>query len=224
MTIYALIPARGSSKRIPGKNLIEFHGKEIIRWPLETLKSSALVDRLFVSSDSAEILAVAEKEGAETVLRAPELSDDMTGIAAVVREFIKSQNMRPKDIVVCVLATNVWLKEKRLEEGLRIISQDKDVMVVALGRYGHPISRRIRKERGSFKMHITSNASAVTQGEEDIFFDAGYYYIARAETWLNRREVFSLPVKGIELKRYEFLDIDDYEDLELARRIFNQNE
>jgi len=55
----AVIPARGGSKRIPRKNIRDFCGKPMIAWPIETARSSGLFDRIIVSTDDAEIAAVA---------------------------------------------------------------------------------------------------------------------------------------------------------------------
>jgi len=77
--VLALIPARGGSKGVPRKNLREAGGRPLIAWSIEAARSSALVDRVVVSSDDAEILAVAREWGAETPFTRPaELARDDT--------------------------------------------------------------------------------------------------------------------------------------------------
>ena len=61
----AVIPARGGSKRIPGKNIRPFAGKPIIGWSIDAARESGLFDRIIVSTDCSEIAEVAIEYGAE---------------------------------------------------------------------------------------------------------------------------------------------------------------
>src|SRR3984957_16242654 len=84
IVIVAVIPARGGSKRIPHKNIRPFAGKPIIAYSIVAVQQCGLFDRIVVSTDDAEIAAVARRYGAETpFVRPPELSDEHTGTVAV---------------------------------------------------------------------------------------------------------------------------------------------
>lgn len=75
----ALIPARGGSKGLPGKNIRPLKGKPLIGWSIEAARASRYVSRIVVSSDDEEILAVARDQGAETPFRRPaSLAGDAT--------------------------------------------------------------------------------------------------------------------------------------------------
>lgn len=84
--IIAMIPARGGSKTIPGKNLRHLNGKPLIAWTLELASSLEEIDRVIVSTDSAEIAAVSREYGAETYSRPPELATDTALVLDAVRE------------------------------------------------------------------------------------------------------------------------------------------
>ena len=85
----AIIPARGGSKRIPRKNIKDFNGKSMIGWSIEAALLSGVFDEVWVSTDDAEIAAVATNFGAKVpFIRPTELSDDHTGTSAVVRHAI----------------------------------------------------------------------------------------------------------------------------------------
>ncbi|HBH66583.1 MAG TPA: hypothetical protein DDY51_18615 [Erwinia persicina] len=80
-----VIPARGGSKRIPGKNIRPFCGKPIIAWSIEAALRSQCFDRVIVSTDNSEIATVAEAWGAEVpFVRPAELSGDYTGMRDVL--------------------------------------------------------------------------------------------------------------------------------------------
>ena len=85
MSIIAIIPARGGSKRIPGKNIKLFAGKPIIAYSIAAAKKSGLFNRIIVSTDSRKIAGVAEEFSAEVpFIRPDELSDDFADTSAVV--------------------------------------------------------------------------------------------------------------------------------------------
>jgi len=74
--VVAIILARGGSKSIPGKNIIDFCGKPLIAWTIEQLQQSKGINSVWVSSDSKKILSVSEAFGAEIIHRPAEISGD----------------------------------------------------------------------------------------------------------------------------------------------------
>ncbi|MDA8442317.1 MAG: acylneuraminate cytidylyltransferase family protein [Peptococcaceae bacterium] len=85
-TVLAVIPARGGSKGVPRKNLRDLGGKPLLAWTIEAAKQSQYIDRLILSSDDAEIIALAQRLGCEIpFVRPAELArDDTPGIAPVL--------------------------------------------------------------------------------------------------------------------------------------------
>ena len=76
MRIACIILARGGSKRIPRKNIMQFCGKPLIAWSIEQAKASQYIEDVYVSSDDEEILKVSKKYGAKTIERPYELATD----------------------------------------------------------------------------------------------------------------------------------------------------
>ena len=66
---FALIPARGGSKRLPRKNILPFMGKPIIAWTIEAAKITQLFENIIVSTDDNEISAIAQEFGAKVELK-----------------------------------------------------------------------------------------------------------------------------------------------------------
>jgi pseudaminic acid cytidylyltransferase len=80
----AVIPARGGSKRVPGKNVRPLAGKPLIAYTIDAARDSGLFARVVVSTDSEDIAEIARRYGAETpFVRAPGLADDVTPVSAV---------------------------------------------------------------------------------------------------------------------------------------------
>ncbi len=78
-----IIPARGGSKRFPRKNIAPLGGKPLLAWTIDAAKVSELFDKVYVSSDDAEILDIAERHRATPHKRSATLADDRTGVAEV---------------------------------------------------------------------------------------------------------------------------------------------
>lgn len=110
----AIIPAKGTSRRIPFKNRKNFHGKPILAYSIETAKESGLFDRIIVSTDDDEIADIAKEYGAEIHYRSDEDARDEVGtneIAAIVLDSIEANS----DEIACVIyATAPLLKSSML--------------------------------------------------------------------------------------------------------------
>ncbi len=90
MTIIALIPARGGSKRVPRKNLADCAGKPLLAWTAEAVLASRHVDRAVVSTDDEEIARLAEDLGLEVpFLRPPEISHDRVPMLPVMQHALQ---------------------------------------------------------------------------------------------------------------------------------------
>jgi len=74
--VIAVIPARGGSKSVPGKNIRPLGGKPLLAWSIEVAKQVEEIDRVIVSTDHPEIAAVGRAHGAEVYARPPHLATD----------------------------------------------------------------------------------------------------------------------------------------------------
>lgn len=101
--IIGVIPARGGSKGIPRKNIKLIAGKPLLAWTIEAAKRSKLMDRFVVSTEDAEIAAVAKQFGAEVVTRPPELATDTATTLSVLQQVL---SIIPAEVVVILQPTS----------------------------------------------------------------------------------------------------------------------
>ena len=78
MEVLTLIPARGGSKSVPRKNLLNISGKPLIYWTIKVANEAKLISRVIVSTDDKEIADIARSFKAEVVMRPSELSGDFS--------------------------------------------------------------------------------------------------------------------------------------------------
>ena len=125
MEILGIIPARGGSKSIPGKNIKPLAGKPLIVWTIEEAKKSKHLTRLIVSTDDSEIAAVAREYGAETpFLRPKEISGDLaTDVEFLLHalDFLKENEGYEPEIVLRLPPTSPLRTAAHIDQGIEIL-------------------------------------------------------------------------------------------------------
>jgi len=145
MTIHnsvAIIPARGGSKRIPGKNIKDFCGKPLIVYSIESARDSGLFHEIIVSTDDPDICHIAKNAGAAVpFVRPPELSNDHAHVPEVVEHTIKylEQEGRYYDYSCTIYPTAPLLRVEYLREGFRKLKESSAVRAIAVASMPFPI-------------------------------------------------------------------------------------
>ena len=98
-----VIPARGGSKRIPKKNIIDFFGKPLIAWTIESALQSDVFDDVIVSTDCDEIGDISRDFGAE-VFNRTEFADDISPVSEATINTVKKLNYSGNDIIFQLMA------------------------------------------------------------------------------------------------------------------------
>lgn len=89
----AVIPARGGSKGIPRKNMVDLGGHPLVEWSIVAAKTSGLFDKIILSSDDSDILSVGEKHGIDALLRPESLATDTAPTDALVAHLVSGMAM-----------------------------------------------------------------------------------------------------------------------------------
>ena len=114
--VLGLIPARGGSKGVPGKNIKVICGKPLIVWTIESALQSALLDKVVVTTDSEEIAEIARNAGAEIRMRPKELATDTASTQDVMLHALKYDQA---DIVVLLQPTSPYRTKGLIDECVR---------------------------------------------------------------------------------------------------------
>ncbi len=218
----AIIPARGGSKRIPGKNIKIFHGKPLISYSIDTLQKSNLFDHIYVSTDDHEISKISESLGAEIpFLREPELAGDQVLTVPVIADFIYRMKIPNDWVVCCAYPTAPLMRIEDLALGFKeLLSDLKPTYVCAVTKYNYPIQRALFVKNGLMNMLQSDNLEKSSQQLEERFHDAGQFYYAFAETWANSKPML-INTKGIELPSWRVQDIDTIDDWHRAEILYS---
>ena len=131
MNVLAVIPARAGSRGVPGKNVRPCVDRPLLAWSIQAAKEANLVTQTVVSSDSEEILAVARRYGAETLLRPAELATDTAATDPVLAHAVRAVTERP-DLVVLLQPTVPLRRPGLVDECIqRLLDTDADSLFTA---------------------------------------------------------------------------------------------
>ena len=221
-----IIPARGGSRRIKNKNFKKFNGIPIIVQTLKNLKKTNFFDKIIVSTDHKKIKDLSKKNGADLIIhREKYLLKDNIGTKEIVSNTIRKINLNIKDdlYIYCLYPTSVFVKKKHLYNALNLVKKKGCDTVFSAMRYSHPIQRSFQYSNNKLKFNYFHNMKQQTQKFNLNYHDAGQFYLAKINQWLNNQGILTKRSKFIEFFSYECTDIDKIEDWKLSEIIFKKN-
>ena len=137
MEIICIIPARGGSKGIPGKNIIDFCGKPLLAWSILQAQQAKSVNAVYVTSDHEAILRVTEDFGAIPIRRPDELSTDAaTSESALLHalDHIERERATNIDLVVFLQATSPLREPEDIDGAVQRLINEKADSLLSTGR------------------------------------------------------------------------------------------
>ncbi|MBK7605415.1 MAG: pseudaminic acid cytidylyltransferase [Saprospiraceae bacterium] len=213
----AIIPARGGSKRIPRKNIKNFHGKPIIAYSIEAALKSGLFDEVMVSTDDVEIKNISLELGAKVpFLRSENTSNDTATTLEVIREVLESYKKEDRtfDEVCCIYPTAPLMKSSHLTAGLDLL-ENEIASVFPVVPFSFPILRSLKVDEDNFvSMNWPEYSHTRSQDLPAAYHDAGQWYWLRPELISN--SLYSDNSKVIILSEMEVQDIDNESDWKMA--------
>lgn len=226
----AIIPARGGSKRIPGKNRRDFAGRPMIAHPIEAALRSGVFGQVLVSTDDAEVAAIARDHGAMTPFERPVgLADDLTGTTPVVQHALAwlDEHGSASSTVCCLYPTAAFVTAGLLIEGRDLLIGAGTDYVFGAGRFRHPIQRAVRRLDDGRVVPVEPEAIPMrTQDLEPTYHDAGQFYWGRWDAWVAGRPVLGGDTAALVLPDHLVHDIDepgDWERAELFHRAIHDS-
>lgn len=224
MSVLAVIPARGGSKRIPRKNIRAFAGRPILAWPIAAARDSGLFDTVMVSTEDTAIADAARAAGAEVpFLRSPATADDHSTLLDVLAEVVATYRDRGQsfDTVCCLLATAALVTPEGLNHGHDLFRSGDFDSVFPVVRFGSPIQRALRRDAaGHTAMLAPEHYASRSQDLEPAYHDAGQFYWMSAADCLAKTPTFSGRAGSFEVDETEVQDIDTPTDWRLAELKF----
>lgn len=225
--VIAVIPARGGSKRIPDKNIVDFNGKPLIAWTIDAAKESGLFEKIIVSTDSKEIAEVSKKYGAEVPFLRDMAADDHSPVSeATLRSLLQLEEIGENYAEVVQLFAVCPLRSARdIVDSYKFFKERKASFVLSCFKYvwmnpWWAISLNEKNE----PHWIMQDTKKRSQDLPDLYSPTGAIWIAKIENLKRDKTFYGEGHIFWEMDWKRAVDIDNYEDIELATALLQMQE
>ena len=220
--ILAIIPARGGSKRIKRKNIKKLDGVPLIVYTFEAAKKSKYIDRLLVSTEDKEIMALCKKWGVEVLKRPSRLAKDTSSSIAVYADVIKKLNKENyfSDILVSLQPTSPLRAQEDIDAAIELmIKTGADSLSTFCEMKQHPAyAFKINKKNDAIPLD-KKNVTKRSQDLSKVYIENGAVFCFKTKTITKLRTQYGYVHKGFIMPSDRSIDIDDELDWFLAEQL-----
>jgi N-acylneuraminate cytidylyltransferase len=221
MRTVAIIPARGGSKRIPKKNIIDFCGHPMISWTIAAALDALNAD-VYVSTDDDAIIEVSENYGAHTIRRLSCNDDHSTVSQATIATLQQLRGQgREYDYVLQLMANCPLRDSKDIKLSFQnFVSGGYDFQLSCF-KYGWMNPWWAVKLKDRYKPEAVSPEALKTRSQDlpDLFCPTGAIWIARVSELLKTDTFYGSDYTMFPISWQHAVDIDDINDLKMAKAL-----
>ena len=222
MTCIAIIPARGGSKGIPNKNLVEVNGQSLVTRAIDSAVQSGAVDFIVVSSDDPTILEAAKLAGAIAIERPAELASDTSAIEDAISHALQkfSEDHQVPTTLVLLQPTSPLRQSSTISDAIRLFTESGSTGSVygVIEAEHHPYKTFIATDAGLQPVRNVEDLSRSRQELPKAYRQSGSIYIVGVQDFLDTKSLYRSPVRWIEVSLEEAIDVDTPANLEAVRQ------
>ena len=219
--ILAIIPARGGSKGLPGKNIIDLGGEPLINWTIQAAKESKYISEIFVSTDDLKIKDVVERSGIKiNRLRSKILSEDDTLSIDVVLDILTFPEFANVEYVCMLQPTSPLRNSLHIDEAFdKFFNLNASCCVSVCENEFSPFWS-FELYENKLKSLFTHNSIPLRRQELPATYSLnGAIYIAKVDWLFNKKSFLSDETIAYLMQKNYSIDIDDLEDLRKAEQL-----
>ena len=219
MKTIAIIPARGGSKRLPNKNVLDFGGIPLLVHSIMYAKAnSSIIDAVYVTTNDDAIKKIALQYGAQVIDRPTTLSDDTAPTVSALKHVLEVLDNTQIENVVLLQPTNPLRPESLLRDCYQIFQQNNCESLFTVSQSHHKLGKISNHRFVPFNYEIGQRS----QDLEPLFFENGLLYLAKAalivQNTLISENAYPFKVHHI----YATVDIDTQNDLDYAEYLIQK--
>ncbi len=224
--ILGIIPARGGSKGIPGKNIIEVAGQPLIAYTINAARRSRYLDKVVVSSDDDKILSISSQYGAQGVKRPARLAKDNSKfedlIFHVLNYLKKKENYSP-DILVYLQPTSPLRKVDDVNGAIQKLLVNKAASVISVQEIDREYLKTFVLDRKGYLTGAVNNTYPFKNRQDlpEIYLPNGAVYVVVRKEFEKRKSLFAKKTLPFVMPKERSLDINTREDLLKAENLIN---
>ena len=225
-TFLGIIPARGGSKGLPGKNIKELCGKPLIAWSIESGLKSKYLDEVIVTTDSKDIANIAKQYGASVPFLRPDVlaSDTATSFDAIKHtiEFYKNEFDKEFDYIVLLEPTSPLREARDIDIAIeQLFNSNADSIVgICKTEDQNPAFLVFKNEKDFISGYENHDMKVLRRQDiKDVYFFEGTIYISKTDVLLNKKNFYHENTIGYVVPKYKSLEIDDIDDFIMVEAI-----
>ncbi|WP_313130850.1 acylneuraminate cytidylyltransferase family protein [Stutzerimonas nitrititolerans] len=221
----AIIPARGGSKRILRKNIVDFFGKPMIAWTIEAAQKSGYFERILVSTDDEEIAQVARDHGASVPFLRTECADDHSPVSQATLTSLKQAEAfwdTSFDTVVQLMPNCPLRTAEDITQAIEAFKSKQAVFQISCFKFGwmNPWWAVRLNEQGQSERLFPEAIGARSQDLPPLYCPTGAIWIARSTAFKEASSFYGPGHVFEPMNWIAAVDIDDAEDLEMATAVW----
>jgi len=223
--LLAIIPARGGSKGLPGKNVKLFRGKPLIAYTIEEAQKSKYIDKIIVTTDSKEIAEVALKYGANVpFLRPKELAGDRSPVIDTYFYTIDrliEEGLKIEDFIV-LQPTSPLRKSTHIDQAIKIFEEKNADSVISVSENEHPIewTKIINEEDKLISFFRNNNLNR--QEYKKTYRPNGMIFIFNYSALKKYKNYYMINTYPMIIENKYDVDIDTILDFEYAEFLYDK--
>lgn len=224
MKIVSIIPARGGSKGLPGKNIIDLAGKPLIAWTIEASLKSKYITRTIVSSDDMKILNISKEYGSEVIKRPDKLALDTTPSEPVIENVLQSiENIEEYDYLILLQPTSPLRGEIEIDNAIELLIKKQATALISTKQIDNKNLKAFTNNQDGYLKGISNNEYPFMRRQDlpKVFMPNGAIYIVSIQEFVKSKKLFTNKTISFEMDEEKSFDIDTYKDLEKVTKIYN---
>ena len=222
-TFLGIIPARGGSKRLPRKNILNLCGKPLISWSIEAGLKSKYIDKVVVSSDDTEILNISNELKVQVIKRPDELANDTSTSFDAVKHAI--DNLESYEYILLLQPTSPLRNENHIDKAIEILEEKNADAVVSVCEMNHNLLWSNTLD-DSLSMEGFISDNLLNNRSQDLkkhYRLNGAIYLCKTDKLLKEKSFFlKKNIFAYVMNSNNSIDIDRKEDFELASLYLSQ--
>lgn len=224
MNTIAIILARGGSKGIPNKNIIDFCGKPLIAWTIENCIEGG-ANSVWVSSDSDEILSISSEYGANTIKRPDDISGDFaTSESAWLHalNYVETVKKIQIDWILAPQVTSPLRESSDIKKAISLANQNKNDSFFSCS-IAEDLFFWQKNEAG--KLDSINYDWRNRKRRQDIpsqYIENGSFYLFKPEVLRSTNNRFGSKIGLVEMEFWKMFEIDSYDDLKMCSALMKE--
>lgn len=214
----AIVPARGGSKRLKRKNILNFNGKPLINWTIEAGLKSKNIDEIVITTDNEEIKQISNVVGVNIINRPDILATDTASSFDVVKHVLDNVSKK-YDFIILLQPTSPLRTYYHIDDAVDLLIQKDADAVVSVSKMDHnPLWSNTLPKDKSMKNFISKELDNIRSQDLEPYYQLnGAIYICKTDILLKEKKfMFDDNIFAYEMDKKSSIDIDDEMDFKIA--------